>query len=285
VAKKQKVLIVYAYGASNESGVNVRAAAVKGMKSLDIAWTTIDWRPHLSAPSCQDLLAAASRSVTNSNPSELVKGSPTIGDRVIGKLQAPVNAALRRLHRTIIVDSGTTISDVLGYVQRPDPLRQHVREMLDIALAEGRRDDRPVVALGLSLGGILLADVLRERTDQDEDRYHSLRGLITIGSQYGLLKRFGIVEGNVLAAPLFTPWVNLWHPNDFLSYAVGITFDELGTNPTGGAVDIESIRRGFFPGIHSGYLLPGSSDWRLIEQAIRRHFLEAGSRPHQRRAT
>ena len=265
---KPKVTIVYAYGASNQEGVHVKAAAEAHLTKLDLRFDTIDWRPHHPAPALLDLESVSNRDPSNSNQSSKVGAKATLVDDLVATLQWPANVIIRRMNRGLLMGSGTTLADVLRYIDDPKLVRRHVKAEFQAAVTSPENEGRSVIALGLSLGGIMLADVLRDKETVKP------AGLITIGSQYSALRRLGVVDLNTNQEPLFSPWVNIWHKNDLLSYPAGITFAS-GIGQGGGdeVVDIRSKRRGIFPKVHSGYLLKGSADWKLIEEAILKHIL------------
>jgi hypothetical protein len=98
------------------------------------------------------------------------------------------------------------LADVLVYQRDGDAIRSVVRERL----AEASDAGRPIIALGNSLGGIILVDLLREPGGPRPDL------LVTVGSQSGALQTFGALGTSV--GPPFQPWLNIYDERDFLAF-------------------------------------------------------------------
>ena len=105
----------------------------------------------------------------------------------------------------------------------------------------------PVVALGHSLGGVILVDLL---TQPDA---LSVARLVTVGSQSPLfyaidaLDRIRRKDGGPDPAP-FTPWLNVYDRADILSFVAGRVFPGLDN-----VKDEEIDSRVPFPSAHSAY--------------------------------
>jgi hypothetical protein len=105
--------------------------------------------------------------------------------------------------------------DVLLYQARGEGIRRYIlRRIEDI--------DSDVVLLTHSLGGIACVDLLVGRN------LPKVKGLITVGSQASLLKEIGALcslEPGVDVLPeCFPKWLNIYDPNDFLSYVAEPVF-------------------------------------------------------------
>jgi hypothetical protein len=141
--------------------------------------------------------------------------------------------------RTALMAGSTPgIGDILAYQRRGEPIRQMVAD----ALAAARP---PVVAVGHSLGGIVLVDLL---TDADAP---PVALLVTAGSQSPL---FYVIDALAFLRPErrqpvpFRPWVNIYDRQDFLSFYATRAF--AGTD---GITD-EAVSSGTpFPASHSAY--------------------------------
>jgi hypothetical protein len=72
---------------------------------------------------------------------------------------------------------------------------------------------------------------------------------------------------DVVHPRLFTPWLNVWHEHDYLSYPVGAMFEHLPD-----VTDRLAVQRGAFPGVHSGYLNRSSRFFEHLGEAIRERF-------------
>ncbi|HEX5591347.1 MAG TPA: hypothetical protein VFX65_13735 [Candidatus Limnocylindrales bacterium] len=179
--------------------------------------------------------------------------------------------AMRVVHHAMVDHAGITMADVLGYLRDPEAVIRPAAERL----LEIRRDagDRPVVAVGLSLGGIILVDtlatLLRDEARPEPDR-RPADLLVTVGSQSAALRALGVMPSaprDVVRPRLFTPWLNVWHEHDYLSYPVGAVFEHLGD-----VCDRRAVQRGAFPGVHSGYLNRSSRFFDHLGREIRDRF-------------
>jgi hypothetical protein len=134
-----------------------------------------------------------------------------------------------------------TIADVLSYQRRSDMILDVIRG--DLAAATGAATG-PVVAVGHSLGGIALVDLL-SRLDRPQ-----VDLLVTVGSQSPMLYAFdalGTLRLRQPGAP-FTPWLNIYSPQDFVSFVAGPIF---GGAP--GITDVPLELELPFPESHDGY--------------------------------
>jgi hypothetical protein len=179
--------------------------------------------------------------------------------------------AMRVVHHAMVDHAGITMADVLGYLRNPPAVMVPMaKRLLEIRTEAG---ERPVVAVGLSLGGIILVDTLASLlTDgarpDGERRPADL--LVTVGSQSAALRAMGIMPSaprDLIHPELFTPWLNVWHEHDYLSYPAGAVFEHLGD-----VCDRRAVQRGAFPGVHSGYLNKSSRFFEHLGTAIREQF-------------
>ncbi len=131
-----------------------------------------------------------------------------------------------------------TIADVMSYQRRSDGILDVIRG--DLAAIQGR----PLVVLGHSLGGIALVDLLSRPDAPAVDL------LITVGSQSPMLFAFdalGTLRPGQGVVP-FTPWLNIYSPQDFVSFVAGRIF-----GPNSGITDVAIELELPFPESHSGY--------------------------------
>jgi hypothetical protein len=146
--------------------------------------------------------------------------------------------------------------DVLSYLRRPDEILGYVSAELDAAHAA--RGDRRVIPIGLSLGGIILVDALARRIAAGPEAPPPVDLLVTVGSQspfllacdaLGSLRRQG-------PRPLrpFVPWLNVWNPDDYLSYPAGPIFGD-AVRPRAALRDVLGRDGTAFPAVHSRYWL------------------------------
>jgi len=130
-------------------------------------------------------------------------------------------------------------ADVLAYQRNGAPIRDWVRGELEAL-------EPPVVAVGHSLGGIILVDTLFGPDRRDV----GVRSLVTFGSQSAFLACIGAlgpVEPDL-------PWTNIWTRYDFASFLAGSRWPTLVT-------DVEVPIEVGFPDAHGAYYeTPGFFD-------------------------
>lgn len=134
--------------------------------------------------------------------------------------------------------SSPGIGDILFYQRRGEVIRQIVADALQSV-------ERPVVAVGHSLGGIILVDLLTGSTPPDIDL------LFTVGSQsplfYAIDALATLRPTQTIPAP-FTPWVNIYDRRDLLAFRAHQIFAE------NGHITDHEIDSGVpFPAAHSAY--------------------------------
>jgi len=305
---RPSVVIAYAYGASDWKTVDVRAAFRHNLPDIDLDFEAVDWRPYLPSPQahllrfvrnrdaeapCDDAALPASRAAVRPRPDANPRAAraprtypartdlaATAAERAAvaearraGRLSFDplTRPAMRVVHHAMVDHAGITMADVLGYLRDPGAVIGPAAERLvEIRRAAG---DRPVVAVGLSLGGIIMVDTLATLL-RDEARAAADRRpadlLVTVGSQSAALRAMGVMPSaprDVIHPALFTPWLNVWHEHDYLSYPVGAVFEHLGD-----VCDRRAVQRGAFPGVHSGYLNRSSRFFDHLGEAIRERF-------------
>jgi hypothetical protein len=294
------VVIAYAYGASDWKTADVRAAFRRNLTGIDVDFEPVDWRPYLPSPqahlmrfvrnrdaeaACDDAVPASPKRApaqtraprTYPARSDL---AATAAERVAitegrreGRLSLDplTRPAMRVVHHAMVDHAGITMADVLGYLRDPGAVIGPAAERL-VEIRRGA-GGRPVVAVGLSLGGIILVDtlasLLRDEVRPEGDR-RPADLLVTVGSQSAALRAMGVMPSaprDVVHPTLFTPWLNVWHEHDYLSYPAGAVFEHLGD-----VCDRRAVQRGAFPGVHSGYLNRSSRFFDHLGEAIRERF-------------
>lgn len=105
------------------------------------------------------------------------------------------------------------IGDILFYQRRGT-------QILDRIAAEISACPPPVLALGHSLGGIMLVDLLSRAAPP------KVKLLVTVGSQSPLFYIINSLERLQPSEPAkpFVPWLNIYDPNDFLSFRAETVF-------------------------------------------------------------
>ncbi|MPZ72133.1 MAG: alpha/beta fold hydrolase [Nitriliruptorales bacterium] len=129
------------------------------------------------------------------------------------------------------------VGDILHYQRRGGAIADVVAEGLT-------GHQRPIVAVGHSLGGIILVDVLSRDGAPDVDL------LVTVGSQspmFFAIDALGDLRPRGSNVP-FSPWLNIYNRRDLLSFVTK------GLWPTArGLTDVEVDSRVPFPQSHSAY--------------------------------
>lgn len=290
MSKQPAVVIAFAYGASDWKTTEVQPAFERNLPGIDVAFEAIDWRPYLPSPQAHLMRFVRNRegaSAEASKGSRSTERYPARTDlaetaaerqavaagREAGRVSLDpfTRPAMRVVHHAMVDRAGITMADVLGYLRDPKAVMGPVCErLLEIRRGAG---ERPVVAVGLSLGGIILVDALARLlgdTKLPEAERSPADLLVTVGSQSAALRAIGVMPSaprDVIHPRLFTPWLNVWHEHDYLSFPIGAMFEYLGD-----VSDRRAVQRGAFPGVHSGYLNRSSRFFDHLAEAISERF-------------
>jgi hypothetical protein len=182
-----------------------------------------------------------------------------LGTILVGYLGIDVGPDLKRWatevlvpHRARLVrEAGLGPADIVLYQRSGEAIRAVVADKLKQALARGG----PVIALGNSLGGIVLVDLLAQ-PDSPKPRL-----LVTVGSQAPLLATFGALEPLERDGPLrpFTPWLNFYDRRDLLGFVVSRVWPDRGIS------DHEIDLGVGFPDAHGGAYLSNPDVFSVIK--------------------
>lgn len=137
------------------------------------------------------------------------------------------------------------VGDILKYQRRGDEVLALLRTEL------AKLSEEKVYVIGHSLGGIFLVDLLSAANPAA-----NVKGLITVGSQSPFFLACDAMGALRSAAPKlspFTPWLNIYDRNDFLSFCAARTFSGVQ-----GIEDFEVSSGVSFPDSHGAY-------WRMSE--------------------
>jgi hypothetical protein len=161
-----------------------------------------------------------------------------IRGKVVEFVERRATAAVVDRRAGLMGASAPGIGDILLYQRRGKAIRQLVADTLSRAV-------QPVVAVGHSLGGIILVDLL------SGPQAPAVRQLVTAGSQSPLFYLMDALvylrRGATQPAP-FTPWLNIYNRQDFLSFCAARVF------PNVQGICDEAIDPGVpFPASHSAY--------------------------------
>lgn len=170
-----------------------------------------------------------------------------IGDQLKNVALSAATMALRHgLRRRIMEALALFIGDVLVYLARRNTIMEELEKTVAASVTA---DNSPLWLVGHSLGGIMCFDYCCT-TNREVER------LVTVGSQVGLFGEFGALQekpmpdGGFATGPLETParvgsWLNLYDPDDILSFLAGPVFNRV--------LDIEIDTKAPFPASHSEY--------------------------------
>ena len=139
---------------------------------------------------------------------------PDVGDLISG-LERPV---LRTFYHSAIPKLWGTIADAVYYLHHGEEMQA---QMLAWFAARPRQSARPRIAVGLSLGGLLLVDALAVAPAGSVD------AVVTVGSQVPMIYQCGGLTSLPRSSPPpspFRPWLNVWDPDDYMSFPVRSIF-------------------------------------------------------------
>lgn len=153
------------------------------------------------------------------------------------------------------------LADVIGYHRHRDSIQRVLRRELEAAARAAR--GRPVLPVGVSLGGVALVDLLAEWQEAP------VEACVTVGSQAPLLYTFDAIPALPYdeADPphLAVPWLNIYDTRDFLSFLAEPLFRR--SDGTASVVDLRVHSGKDFPRSHSAYWELGPV-WDAIETAF-----------------
>jgi hypothetical protein len=139
------------------------------------------------------------------------------------------------------------MADVIGYGTHRESILGVLRT--ELAKAAESAKGRPVLPVGLSLGGVALVDLLASWRDAPVD------ACVTVGSQAPLLYTFDAIPSMRYdeANPPYLPvaWLNVYDTRDFLSYLAEPLFRR--SDGLASVVDLRVRSGRDFPKSHGGY--------------------------------
>jgi hypothetical protein len=180
------------------------------------------------------------------------------GVAMVGTGLASLTTPLMSWRRGQAMDFASPIcADVLLYQSRG----KRIRDFINLSLTEVERN--PIVAIGHSLGGVALVDLLNM-----SDLHERVKLLITIGSQAPYLYEIDALPSLRFGDALpnhFPPWINLYDPRDFVSFCGHAMFHER-------IHDFELHSRLPFPQSHGAYF-QNANTYAIIRSSIERYAL------------
>lgn len=142
------------------------------------------------------------------------------------------------------------LADVIGYHRHRASIQAVLRDEITRAAETARREGSgPVLPVALSLGGIVLIDLLAEWPDAP------VEACVTVGSQAPLLYAFDALPAlpydEATPPRLPVPWLNVYDTRDFLSFVAEPLFRR--HDGTASVVDLRVRSGRDFPASHSAY--------------------------------
>jgi hypothetical protein len=139
------------------------------------------------------------------------------------------------------------LADVIGYHQHRESIQAVLRE--ELTRAAKVAGDRPVLPVGLSLGGIALVDLLADWPEAP------VEACVTVASQAPLLYTFDAIPAlpydEIDPPHLPVPWLNIYDSRDFLSFVAEPLFRR--TDGLASVVDLRVHSGKDFPRSHNSY--------------------------------
>lgn len=160
---------------------------------------------------------------------------------------------------SLMRSSSPAAGDILFYQRRGED----ILGMIEAKILELSEGGNPLIALGHSLGGIMLVDLLSRQREVPLP----VSSLITVGSQAPMLFKFDAL-GSIRPGPgrsagtPFVPWLNIFDRSDLLSFCAARAFP--GAT---GIEDYEHASGSSFPEAHSAYFV-ADAVYERIKQFI-----------------
>lgn len=161
-------------------------------------------------------------------------GMPSTPSALPAQISRLLTAQLRACRFDIMAQGANALADFVFYLSHREPMQGVVEGML-------REAPQPVVAVGHSLGGLILTDLLGRA------RPEGVAYLVTVGAQPGLLRLAGALDVPPDEEP-FTPWLNVYSSYDFASFLAAPAFPGVA-----GIEDYEVETDVGFPDSHLAY--------------------------------
>ncbi len=178
------------------------------------------------------------------------------------------------------------LADVIGYHQHRESVQAILKQ--EISRAATAAGDRPVLPVGLSLGGIALIDLLAGWPEAP------VEACVTVGTQAPLLYTFDAIPSlpydEIDPPHLPVPWLNVYDSRDFLSFVAEPLFRR--RDGLASVVDLRVHSRKDFPRSHSAYweqapvwdAIATAFAWKRTERLTVREARELGFEARKRPA-
>lgn len=240
------------FPATNRGLIRVVAQAIVASALARHRFTTPGSEPKaaVSAEARDAVVARIERAMAREE--ERLTGTSLLENRLVRFLQTRGTEFVRERRLHLMQDyAAPFLADVAFYLRHGETFRDYVEE-------EMRGLEPPVVAVGHSLGGVILVDLLSQGDRRDVEL------LVTAGTQAPLLYALHALQHlspDDSATVPFAPWLNFYNPNDFLSFCAQPIFAHVP-----GIMDERIEPKGIpFPAAHSSYWLENRVFERISE--------------------
>jgi len=240
-------LLFFVHGANETSeGLSRNASRIEGQvrkRGWDVRVVAPEWRRR-SGLRLGDWRKALYR---EARPAPISLASLPRGVGRAAVLRLVTNYFEGRRDALIDTIGAQMLADVIGYHEH----RESIHEVLRSELTKARKAARgkPILPVGLSLGGIALVDLIASWDDAP------VEACVTVGSQAPLLYTFDAIpslpydEADPPRLPV--PWLNVYDSRDFLSFVAEPLFRR--TDGSASVVDLRVHSGRDFPRSHSAY--------------------------------
>lgn len=152
-------------------------------------------------------------------------------------------AFIRDVYIEGVKEVGVTVADTVNYLDGRSRITDCVAGLLTDILEAA---PGPVAFVGESLGGIMLVDALGRMKERGA-ALDKACVLITFASQSSALVDLRPAGSPTPPTP-FSPWANVWHRDDLMSYPIAYSYEGPGRR------DHEARHRTLFPEVHATYI-------------------------------
>ena len=195
--------------------------------------------------------AAPARVDRAATDADLAKSLGSVGDssfgivRSLGDAVSAVTDRIRNTASTVAFGAvrdfispavGLFLGDVFAYLQEGD-LRNRIQETVRKDLLRAHEASKagggPVVVIGHSMGGVILADMLQDLSAAGLPADLKVAALFTVGSQPGLFRSVGLLAGAVGSdgrtprPPCVAAWFNVFDPIDPLAFRANPLYSDV----------------------------------------------------------
>jgi hypothetical protein len=211
-------------------------------RGWDVRVVAPEWRRHSGLR-----LGNWRKAVYRGKPASIARSSLPSAVGKAGVMRLMTNYFEGRRESMLEALGAQLLADIMGYQQHRASIQEVLRKELTKAGKAAR--GRPVLPVGLSLGGIALVDLLGSWPEAP------VEACVTVGSQAPLMYTFDAIPSLPYdeAEPphLPVPWLNVYDSRDFLSFVAEPLFRR--TDGLASVVDLRVHSGKDFPRSHGAY--------------------------------